>query len=54
MKLNENSIIKMFLLRFSFVCFATVVVQSLPPHGCKKEKNKEKACLLNELECSAI
>jgi hypothetical protein len=42
-QLNENSVRKCILWRFSFVCFATFVVENLPARGRKTEKNKEVA-----------
>jgi hypothetical protein len=41
MKMNENSMKRCILWRFSFVCFATFKVQNLPARGHKTEKNKE-------------
>jgi hypothetical protein len=43
MQLNKNSINRRVLQTFSFVCFATFVVQNLPARGRKTEKNKEMA-----------
>jgi hypothetical protein len=34
---------KYILWKFSFVCFATFMVQNLPARGRKTEKNKEVA-----------
>jgi hypothetical protein len=34
-QLNENSMKRCILWRFSIVCFATSVVQNLPAQGCK-------------------
>jgi hypothetical protein len=34
---------KCILWKFSFVCFATFMVQNLPARGRKTEKNKEMA-----------
>jgi hypothetical protein len=45
MELKENSIKRRFLIEISFVCFATFVIQNLPAHGRKTEKNKEMALL---------
>jgi hypothetical protein len=41
--INENSLKRCILWKFSFVCFATFVVQNLPARGRKTEKNKEVA-----------
>jgi hypothetical protein len=42
-QLNENSMKRCILWRFSFVCFATFVVENLPARGRKTEKKKELA-----------
>jgi hypothetical protein len=39
-QLNENSMKRCILRRFSFVCFAPFVVQNLPARERKTEKNK--------------
>jgi hypothetical protein len=41
--LNKNSLKRWFLLKFSFVCFPTFMVQNLPVRRRKTEKNKEVA-----------
>jgi hypothetical protein len=45
--LNEKSIKKNVLYRFSFVCFAAFMVQTLPARGHKTEKQRNSLTVVN-------